>query len=238
MLRYKARIKEKKKGEMIKEFLPFIKYTAYRLSWRLPAHLTIDDLISAGLVGLMDAMNKFEEGRVKFSTYAEHRIKGSMLDELRSADWLSRTMRKKMNDINSTYAKLEVELGRSPEDNEVADALSLTLEEYYKTVQLIASSAPIRLEGMNGDNDLSISDCIPDNNADPLTILEDKDIKEKVAKLIDELPKREKQVLSLYYWNELTLKEIGEVLDITESRVCQIHSQALFRLKIKIREGL
>jgi len=238
MLGYKTKLKEKKKEEMIKEFLPFIKYTAYRLAWRLPAHLTVDDLISAGLAGLMDAMDKFEEGRVKFNTYAEYRIKGSMLDELRAADWLSRTMRKKMNEINSAYAKLKRELGRVPEDNEVAESLSLTLEDYYKTVQSIASSSPIRLEDMNGDDGLNISDCIPDNNAkSPLSILEDKDIKEKIAELISELPKREKQVLSLYYWNELTLKEIGKVLSITESRVCQIHSQAIFRLKAKIGEG-
>ncbi len=237
MLGYKTKFEEEEKEQIIKDFLPFIKYTAYRLSWRLPAHLTIDDLISVGFVGLVDAFNKFEHGRVKFSTYAEFRIKGAMLDELRAADWLSRSMKKKMSNINKAYTKLEKQLGRMPEANEVADALKLPLEEYYKIIQSAAYASPIRLDELNPDDNMNISDCIPDKiTQSPLDILEDKDTKEKIAELLDKLPKKEKLVLSLYYWNELTLKEIGRVLNITESRACQIHSQAILRLKARLSE--
>ncbi|UCD35210.1 MAG: FliA/WhiG family RNA polymerase sigma factor [Nitrospiraceae bacterium] len=241
MLKYKTEIKEDKREQVIKEFLPYIKYTAYRLSWKLPQHVTIDDLISVGLMGLMDALNRFEPGKVKLKTYAELRIKGAMIDELRATAWIPRSMRKKIEVINKARMKLEKRYGRMPDDAEVAKSLKMPLDEYFKTLQYATSSNPVRLEDFRNnkyaDSDLNISECIADPSAKtPLALLEEKDTAERLAGLIDTLPKKEKTVLALYYYEELTMQEIGRVLSITESRVCQIHSQALLKLKTKIAQ--
>lgn len=240
MLKYKSKLKEEKKEEIIKEFLPYIKYTAYRLSWKLPPHVTIDDLISVGLMGLMDALERFEPGKVKLKTYAELRIKGAMIDELRATAWIPRSMRKKIDEINNARIKLERRHGRMPDDVEVAKSLKMSLDDYFKILQYATSSNPLRLEDFKNnkysDSDLNISECIADPKAkSPLNILEEKDNQEQLAELIETLPKKEKLVLSLYYWEELTMQEIGKILNITESRVCQIHSQALIKLKAKLK---
>lgn len=240
MLKYKTEIKEEKREEIIKEFLPYIKYTAYRLSWKLPPHVTTEDLISVGLMGLMDALDRFEPGKVKLKTYAELRIKGSMIDELRATAWIPRSMRKKIEVINKARLKLEKKYGRMPEDVEVAKSLKMPLDEYFKILQYATSSNPVRLEDFRNtkyaDSDLNITECIADPKAkSPLSILEEKDTKEKLVELIDTLPRKEKTVLALYYYEELTMQEIGKVLNITESRVCQIHSQALSKLKTRIK---
>jgi RNA polymerase sigma factor for flagellar operon FliA len=240
MLKYKNKLKEEKKEEIIKEFLPYIKYTAYRLSWKLPPHVTIDDLISVGLMGLMDALERFEPGKVKLKTYAELRIKGAMIDELRATAWIPRSMRKKIDEINNARIKLERKHGRMPDDVEVAKSLKMSLNDYFKILQYATSSNPLRLEDFKNnkysDSDLNISECIADPKAkSPLNILEEKDNQEQLAELIETLPKKEKLVLSLYYWEELTMQEIGKILNITESRVCQIHSQALIKLKTKLK---
>jgi len=240
MLKYKSKLKEEKKEEIIKEFLPYIKYTAYRLSWKLPPHVTIDDLISVGLMGLMDALERFEPGKVKLKTYAELRIKGAMIDELRATAWIPRSMRKKIDEINNARLKLERMHGRMPDDVEVATSLKMPLDDYFKILQYATSSNPLRLEDFKNnkysDSDLNISECIADPKAkSPLNILEEKDNQEQLAELIETLPKKEKLVLSLYYWEELTMQEIGKILNITESRVCQIHSQALIKLKAKLK---
>jgi RNA polymerase sigma factor for flagellar operon FliA len=240
MLKYNAAITEERKEEVIKEFLPYIKYTAYRLSWKLPPHVTTDDLISVGLMGLMDALSRFEPGRVKLKTYAELRIKGSMIDELRATAWIPRSMRKKIEVINKERMKLEREYGRMPDDTEVAKSLNMPLDEYFRTLQYATSSNPVRLEDFRNskyaDSDLNITECIADPKAkNPLAVLEEKDTKAGLANLIDTLPKKEKTVLALYYYEELTMQEIGRVLSITESRVCQIHGQALGKLKAKIK---
>ncbi len=241
MLKYKTKIKEEKKEEIIKEFLPYIKYTAYRLSWKLPPHITIDDLISVGLMGLMDAVSRFEPGRVKLKTYAELRIKGAMIDELRATAWVPRSMRKKISIINDARSALERTNGRKPDDIEVAKSLNMPLNEYYKTLQYATSSSLLRLEDFKNNKysnaDLSITDCIADPKAkSPLSILEEKDMNGHIADLIDTLPEKEKIVLSLYYYEELTMQEIGKVLNITESRVCQIHSQSIGKLKTKFEK--
>lgn len=241
MLKYKSKFKEEKKEEIIKDFLPYIKYTAYRLSWKLPAHVTIDDLISVGLMGLMDALERFEPGKVKLKTYAELRIKGAMIDELRATAWIPRSMRKKIDEINNARLKLERKHGRMPDDVEVAKSMNVSLDEYFKVLRYATSANPLRLEDFKNnkysDSDLNISECIPDPKAkSPLSILEEKDNQEKLAELIETLPKKEKLVLSLYYWEELTMQEIGKILSITESRVCQVHSQALIKLKTKLKK--
>ena len=239
MLKYKTKMTEEKKEEIIKQFSPYIKYTAYRLSWKLPLHVTIDDLISVGLMGLMDALERFEPGRVKLKTYAELRIKGSMIDELRATAWIPRSMRKKIEGINNARMKLEKKHGKMPDEADVAKSLNMPLDEYFKILQYATSSNPVRLEDFRNskysDSDLNITECIADPKAkSPLVILEEKDTKKRMAELIDTLPKKEKMVLALYYYEELTMQEIGKVLNITESRVCQIHSQSLLKLKNKI----
>jgi len=239
MLKYKSSIKEETKEKIIKEFLPYIKYTAYRLSWKLPPHVTVDDLISVGLMGLMDALKRFEPGKVKLKTYAELRIKGAMIDELRATAWIPRSMRKKIDVINSAREQLEKQQGRMPEDTEVAKLLKMPLDEYYRILKYAVSASLIRIEDFKpnkyNDSDLDLTECIADpSSKTPLETLEEKDVQEKLAELIDELPEKEKLVLSLYYYEELTMQEIGKVLNITESRVCQIHSQALVKLKSKL----
>jgi len=240
MLKCKEKITEEKKEEIIKEFTPFIKYTAYRLSWKLPGHVTIDDLISVGLMGLMDALQRFEPGRVKLKTYAELRIRGAMIDELRATAWIPRSMRKKIDGINKARLKLEKLWGHMPDHTEVAESMDMPLGEYFKILKYATSSSPLRLEDFKNnkyaDSDLNIAECIADPKAkSPLNVLEEKDTKKNVADLIDTLPEKERLVLSLYYWEELTMQEIGKILNITESRVCQVHSQALIKLKTKIK---
>ncbi len=241
MLKFKNTITEEQKEEIIKEFLPYIKYTAYRLSWKLPQHITIDDLISVGLMGLMDALSRFEPGKVKLKTYAELRIKGSMIDELRATAWIPRSMRKKIESINKARAVLERKNGSAPDDVEVAKSMDMPLNEYFKILQYATSSSPIRLEDFRNskysDSDLNITECIADPKAkSPLNVLEEKDTKEKLSELIETLPEKERLVLALYYYEEMTMQEIGKVLRITESRVCQIHSQALGKLKTRIKK--
>lgn len=240
MAKRKNNITEEKKEEIINEFLPYIKYTAYRLSWKLPAHISSEDLISVGLMGLMDAVSRYEPGRVKLKTYAELRIKGSMIDELRATAWIPRSMRTKIKVINQARDNFERENGRVPDHIEVAKSLKMPLAEYHKTLQYATSSISIRLEDFksskHSDGTMNISECIADPKAEnPLHILEDTEMRDSVASLIDALPSKEKMVLSLYYWEELTMQEIGKLLKITESRVCQIHTQALKRLKTKAK---
>jgi RNA polymerase sigma factor for flagellar operon FliA len=240
MLKYKTRLTEEKKEEIIKEFLPYIKYTAYRLSWKLPPHVTVDDLISVGLMGLLDALERFEPGKVKLKTYAELRIKGAMIDELRATAWIPRSMRKKIEKVDNAKQKLQKKLGREPDDAEIARSMKISMKEYHKIAQYAASSDSLRLEDFkynDSDSDLNISECIADPKAKtPLKELEEKDMREKLAEIIDTLPEKERLVLTLYYWEELTMQEIGKILNITESRVCQIHSQALKKLKAKLKD--
>lgn len=240
MLKCKTDITEETKEQIIKEFLPYIKYTAYRLSWKLPPHITSDDLISVGLMGLIDAVDRFEPGRVKLKTYAELRIKGAMIDELRATAWIPRSMRKKIEEINNARTKLGKKMGRMPDDTEVAKSMKMPLDEYFKILKYATIANPIRLEDFKNnkysDSNLNITECIADPKAkNPLSILEEKDNQKKLAQLIDTLPEKEKLVLSLYYWEELTMQEIGNVLKITESRVCQIHGQAIAKLKTKLK---
>ena len=239
MLGYKTEINEREKEQIIKDFLPFIKYTAYRLGKRLPPQLTVDDLISSGIVGLLDALQRFEEGRVKLSTFVEHRIRGAMLDELRSQDWVPRSVKSKIAAIKKTHQKLEQELGRMPHEEEIAARLEISLDEYYKIMQDAHAAVMLSFEDFNcmifGDNDINVAERIPDASArTPFEMLEDSALKESLAQHIESLPEKEKLVLSLYYWNELTMKEIGKVLKLTEGRVCQLHNQALLRLKAKL----
>jgi len=225
----------------IREFMPYIRYTARRLAWRLPPGLSEDDLVSTGVLGLLDAMRKFRAGEVKLRTYAEYRIKGAMLDELRAADTLPRTVRDRINALKCVEARLAHRLGRVPDDHEVAKALGVSIDEYHKILLENASGLTLRFgdfdgRGGDGDGERDFLESIPDPAAkDPLALLESLNRRQALAGVIEVLPEKEKLVLSLYYWDELTMKEIGKVLGLTEGRVCQLHSQAIVRCKARLQ---
>ncbi len=236
MQKVKMELTEQEKEKIINDSLPFIKYTAYRLAHRLPPQLSVNDLVSVGIVGLLDALQRYKEGRVKMNTFVEYRIKGAMLDELRSHDWLPRSLKTKIGQIRKAHRELEQDLGRMPYEEEIAERLEMTLDEYYRTVQSASNAVVFSFEDfrdkMNDEGDMDVTECIPDRDAkSPLELLEENNAKEALAHLIERLPEKEKIILSLYYWDELTMKEIGKVLNLTEGRVCQLHNQAMIRLK-------
>lgn len=236
---YKNELSEEEKEQIIKDFLPFIKYTAHRLSWGLPPQLTVEDLISVGVMGLLDSLKRYTEGRVKLNTFVQFRIKGAMLDELRANNWIPKSMNKKINTIKNAHLKLEKNLGRPPDEKEITEYLGMTPDEYYRILQVANTQTTLRFEDLNGkkhgENDIDVMECISDPEAkNPLQLLEESDRKEVLAGVIDELPEKEKLILSLYYWEGMTMKEIAKVMDLTEGRVCQIHSQTLMRLRLKM----
>ncbi len=241
---YSNKMTEAEKEAVIQEMLPYIKYTAYRLAWRLPPQLTVEDLISVGIMGLLDAIERFDPSRqTSLKTFAEHRIRGAMLDEIRSADWTPKHLQSKILHLRRTYASLEQELGRPPREEEVAEALGIELNELYKLLQEANQSVQLSLEEIaekvdrNGNGEYNIHEHLEDVAGEsPFEFCEKEEIKQKLAEAIQELPERERLILSLYYWDELTFKEIGQVLELSESRVCQLHSQALMRIKAKFKE--
>ncbi len=232
-----------RRERIIREFMPYIRYTARRLAWRLPPGLSEDDLVSSGVMGLLDALRKFRPGEVKLKTYAEYRIKGAMLDELRAADTLPRTVRDRVNALKCAEARLEHKLGRVPDDSEVAEALGVSLDDYHELLLESASGLTLRFGDFDGrgdgDGERNFLESVPDPAAkDPLALLEGLGRRDALAGVIDELPEKEKLVLSLYYRDELTMKEIGKVLGLTEGRVCQLHAQAIVRCKARLqRDG-
>ncbi|MBF0316572.1 MAG: FliA/WhiG family RNA polymerase sigma factor [Nitrospirae bacterium] len=233
---YKTDISNEQREEIIKDFLPFIKYTAFRLLNRIPPQLTVDDLISVGIIGLLDAIENYDPNKSKLKTFAEFRIKGAMLDELRNFDTASRSLKEKICEVKGMFVTLERKLGRAPEDEEVAEGLNISLDDYYKILKDADSVITLRFEDfsgkLSGGEDLNMVDNIPDTSGkDPLTQLIELSQRNTLAGLIDGLPYKEKMVLSLYYWDELTMKEIGKVLSLSEGRVCQLHSQAILRMK-------
>lgn len=239
MQEYKTEQGEQEKEKIINDSLPFIKYTAYRLAQRLPPQLSVNDLISVGIMGLLDALQRYTEGRVKLNTFVEHRIKGAMLDELRSHDWVPRSLKTKIGQIKKAHRELEKDLGRMPSEEEIAERLSISLEEYFRTVQSASNAVVFSFEDfrdkMYEESDMDVTECIPDRSMKtPLELLEENSTKEALAHLIEGLPEKEKLILSLYYWEELTMKEIGKIMHLTEGRVCQLHNQALIRLKAQM----
>jgi RNA polymerase sigma factor for flagellar operon FliA len=239
MIRNNKEFSEEEKEQIVKDFLPFIKYTAYRLAWRLTPQLTVDDLMSVGIVGLLDALSRYREEEGKINTFAEYRIKGAMLDELRAHEWVPKSMKKKIASVEKAYLDIEREKGRLPEAEEVAQKLNITLDEYYKILQSAHSGIMLRFEEfskkMGGECGFDLEESIPDPNMKtPLELYEDNKKKELLADLVGKLPEREKVILSLYYWEEMTMKEIGKALNLTEGRICQLHNQALMRLRARL----
>ena len=227
--------------EVIKQYSPMIKYVANRIAMRLPPHIEVDDLISVGVLGLMDAITKYDSSRgAKFKTYAEFRVRGAILDELRSMDWVPRSIRQKASQVDKVVQGLQAKLRRTPEDEEVAKEMGLSLDQFHETLNETKSIPIFSLEDLgiakeSGDQQ-SLLDCLAGKaDADPQTQVRLVELKEIIAKAIDALPEKERLMVSLYYYEELTMKEIGAVLDITESRVSQIHSKAVYRLRTKLK---
>lgn len=214
-----------------------MKYIAERLSARLPSSIEVEDLISTGVIGLIDALDKFVPDKgVKFKTYAEFRIRGAMLDYLRRQDWAPRSMRRKERQLSQIFRELEQKLKRPATHEEVADEMGVTMDEFAdllnkaRGLSLLSLNKPRSDEG--GEDDSELLDVIPDEPEHaPFEILKRHEVRELIAKKINGLPEKERMVVSLYYYNELTMKEIGAALGVTESRVSQLHSSAILRLK-------
>lgn len=227
--------------QIIIEYSPMIKYVANRIAMRLPPHVEVDDLISVGVLGLLDAIEKYDSSRgAKFKTYAEFRVRGSILDELRSLDWVPRSIRQKATQMDNVTQRLQGKYGRPPEDEEIAEELGLDMNEFFTAMNDTRSMPILSLEdlGINKETgeQQNLLDClIGDSEADPATQIRLDELKQIIAQGIDTLPEKERLMISLYYYEELTMKEIGEVLGITESRVSQIHSKAVFRLRTKLK---
>ncbi len=234
----------RKRNELIVKYAPLIKYVAGRLAMKLPPNVDVNDLISAGVMGLIDAINRFDPSRnIQFKTFAEFRIRGAMLDELRSLDWVPRSIRKKAALLEKTYLELEQELGRPAEDDEVAKALGLTLEEFYRLLEETKTVSFVDIDSIKRKipdlNEEDIFDLIEDpDQPDPFEDCELLELRDLLAESIDELPEKEKLVVSLYYYEGLTMREIGEILGYTESRISQLHSKALTRLRAKLKARL
>jgi RNA polymerase sigma factor for flagellar operon FliA len=227
--------------EVIKRYSPMIKYVANRIAMRLPPHIEVDDLISVGVLGLMDAITKYDSSRgAKFKTYAEFRVRGAILDELRALDWVPRSIRQKASAVEKVVRSLEAKLRRLPEDDEVAKEMDMSLDQFYRTIDETKSVPVFSLEDLGiakeSGEQQSLLDCLAGKaDADPQTQIRLIELKEIIAKAIDTLPEKERLMVSLYYYEELTMKEIGAVLDITESRVSQIHSKAVLHLRTKLK---
>ena len=227
--------------EVIKRYSPMIKYVANRIAMRLPPHIEVDDLISVGVLGLMDAISKYDSSRgAKFKTYAEFRVRGAILDELRAMDWVPRSIRQKASSVDKVVQALQAKLSRTPEDEEVAKEMGLSLDQFHDTLNETKSIPVFSLEDLGiakeSGEQQSLLDCLAGKaDADPQTQIRLIELKEIIAKAIDALPEKERLMVSLYYYEELTMKEIGAVLEITESRVSQIHSKAVYRLRTKLK---
>lgn len=230
---------EAERERIIKEFAPVVKAIAHRLAFRLPAHLDADDLISVGIIGLMDAMQKYDPSReAKFKTYAEFRIRGAMLDEMRSMDWIPRSVHERLSLLEKVNADLLGRLGRPPTQEELAAELKLSPAELADFLSRAQGAVLVSLEDLGvqeTDGRKILRMLVDTQHPDPLATVVTENRRELLAKAIDGLPKKERLVLTLYYCEELTMKEIGRILNVTESRVCQLHTKAIVTLKAKLR---
>ncbi len=241
--RYKSSDDERARERLVVAYSPLVKYVSGRMASGLPAHVDEADLISYGLVGLISAISRFEpEREIKFETYAITRIKGAIIDELRSLDWVPRSVRARARTIERANAKLEHKLQRAPTDEEMAAALEMTVQEFQDALLQISNSTVAALDELwtvsdaSGDQ-VSLLDTLQDPRAeDPAAVMDQTDLKDRVADAIARLPEREKLVIALYYYENLTLREIGEVLGVTESRISQLHTKAVLRLRGRLTD--
>jgi RNA polymerase sigma factor for flagellar operon FliA len=223
--------------QRINEYAPLVRRMAHHLAAKLPSSVQIDDIIQAGLIGLMDAANRFEVAQGnQFETYAAQRIRGAMLDELRQNDWLPRSMRKSLRQIENAVTKLEQRLGRPPSEGELAQEMGLPLPEYQTMLQDARGYQLIHFGDFGGEEDDYLERNVPDNRANPLDRLHDERFRAALVKAIEALPEREKLLMGLYYEQDMNFREIAAVMDVSESRVCQLHSQAVARLRGRLKD--
>jgi RNA polymerase sigma factor for flagellar operon FliA len=226
------------KQQHLEKFAPLVKRIAHHMMSRLPGSVEVDDLIQVGMMGLMEALNRYEEmPGAQFETYAQQRIRGAMLDELRQLDWLPRGARRNMRQIEAAVNALQQQLGRSPTEKEIAGELRVTIEGYHQMLLDARGAQLVHYEDFtdSDDDDFLERNCAA-TGADPLANLLDGDLRHALIGAIDGLPEREKTLMGLYYEQEMNFKEIGAILGVSESRICQIHSQAVARLRSVLKE--
>ncbi len=237
---YKDSGSRRARDQLIVHYSPLVKYVAGRVAVGLPQNVDQADLVSYGLFGLIDAIDKFEPERgFKFETYAISRIKGAILDELRSIDWVPRSVRAKARQIEKAYAKLEGELHRTPTEDELAGELDMTREQLQTSLSKISFVGVAALDEFVGSSDrdggATLGDTVASDEEGPGDLFEVQEMRALLGDSINRLPEREKVVLTLYYYEGLTLAQIGEVLGVTESRVCQIHTKAILQLRSRMQ---
>ncbi len=236
-------ISNKLRDQLITDYAPLIRFIAQRIALRLPPNVDIDDLVSSGIIGLMDAIDKYDPSRDnKFRTYAEFRIRGAILDELRSQDWVPRSVRDKAKRIERTNARLEQKHGRSVSEREISKDLGMPLDRYHRMLARVRTVMLVPIDEVTGSVQLDQHNLLEYLNSeapnDPFINLKVRKLKRTLKENVEALPEKQKLVLSLYYYEELNLKEIGKILNVTESRVSQIHTQALTRLQSKLNTAL
>ena len=227
----------KDKNKIVTEYTPFVRFIAKKISKRLPANVDLEELVSSGMMGLVDAADKYDSSRDnKFKTYAEFRIRGAILDELRSQDWIPRSIRDKAKVLERAHLELESELGRAPKEKEVAERLNLSMKGYFTLTAQVSSVSMLSIDEYTefSNNDRrSLFEILNQENS-PFSEMSLKSSKKVINKAIEELPERQRIVLSLYYYEGFSLKKIGSILNVTESRISQLHARAILRLKVKL----
>ena len=227
------------RNDLIKQYQPLVRRLAHHMMAKLPANVQVDDLIQVGLIGLSEALTRYEAAQgVQFETFATQRIRGAMLDELRGNDWMSRGSRKSQKEIEQSLRRLEHKLGRTPLESEIAADLGLSLVDYQSLLGKVRGTQLVYLEDMargDEDQDSFLDRHVGDSEADPMNMLRDQRLRQALVAAIKSLPEREQFIMSMYYEQDMNLKEIAAVLDVTESRICQLHSQSIARLRAKMR---
>ncbi len=225
----------------LRQYLPLVRRLAHHMIAKLPPSVEVDDLIQVGMIGLAEALSRFEAAQgVQFETFATQRIRGAMIDELREGDWMSRGGRKSQKDIEEAVRTLEHQLGRQPMESEIAAQLGMELADYQSLLGKVRGTQLVYLEdmgrGQDSDEEGFLDRYVADSDNDPMSTLRDQRMRQSLIKAIESLPEREQYIMSMYYEQDMNLKEIAAVLDITESRVCQLHSQSVARLRAKMRD--
>ncbi|WP_228046349.1 RNA polymerase sigma factor WhiG [Saccharopolyspora montiporae] len=228
------------RDRLVLHYAPLVKYVAGRVGTGLPSHVEVSDLIQSGIFGLVDAIEKFEPERgLKFETYAMQRIRGAILDDLRAQDWVPRSVRSRARDVERALERLEAKLQRTATDVELADELELSVEDLRELFAQLQMTSVVALDDLigAGSSQASLAETLADDSAeDPVTALVDRDSRRQLAEAVERLSERDRVVVTLYYFENLTLAEIGRVLGVTESRVCQLHTRAVLRLRSKLTE--